>query len=100
MANGPGYTVNDLAFWGGLIAGLSGTHVLLMNLPAYRDVLAQMGLLDWARIITLVISLVVGVSLGAAAERTLRSYQHAKKNRPRPDDHDGRPWDEHGEPRR
>ena len=69
------YTVNDLAFWGGLILGTSGTYVILTNLPAYHDVLNQMGAQDFARIITLVIAVIVGAALGAATERTLRSYQ-------------------------
>jgi hypothetical protein len=79
MSKGPGYTVHDLAFWGGLILGTSGTHVLLVNLPAYRDVLDQMGLLPFARIVTLGLSVLVGVALGGAAGSMLRRYQASKK---------------------
>ena len=79
MSKGPGYTVNDLAFWGGLILGTSGTHVLLVNLPAYRDLLDQMDLLPLARVITLGLSVLVGVALGAAAGSALRRYQESKK---------------------
>lgn len=79
MSKGPGYTVNDLAFWGGLILGTSGTHVLLTNLPAYADLLDRLDLLPFARIVTLVLSLMVGAALGAAAGSALRRYQASKK---------------------
>ena len=79
MAKGPGYTVNDLAFWGGMILGTSGTHVLLTNLPAYRDLLDQMDLLPFARLVTLGLSVLVGLALGGAAGSALRRYQESKK---------------------
>lgn len=82
---GPGYTVNDLAFWTGLIVGLSCTYVGLTSLPAYHDVLGQLGLADWTRIITLVIGGLVGVALGGAAERVARST--GKKRPPMNDEH-------------
>ena len=79
MARGPGYTVNDLAFWSGFIFGTAVTHVFLMNLPAYFDVLDQLGALPYARIITLIISALVGGAVGGAAGTALRNYQAAKK---------------------
>jgi hypothetical protein len=82
MSNGPGYTVNDLAFYGCLIPSLAVTHVLLMNLPAFHEVLDKMELQGFTRLIAGVISLIVGVAVGGAAERTLRSYQRAKKAAP------------------
>ena len=96
MSKGPGYTVNDLAFYGGLIAGTSGTHVVLMNLPAYFDVLGQLGLLAWARLIALLVALAVGSALGIAAERTLRSYQMSRKY---PRDYDDSEGYRDGDPR-
>ena len=79
MSKGPGYTVTDLAFWSGLILGTSCTHVVLMNIPAYFEVLDRLDLLPFARIVTLVISLVVGSALGGAAVAALRRYQESRK---------------------
>ncbi len=90
MSDGPGsYTVKDLAFWGGLIAGTICTHLTLVNLPAYHDMLGQLGLADWGRVITLIVSLMVGGALGAACERTWRSYQRYKKSQRVYDDSEG-----------
>lgn len=101
MANGPGYTVKDLCFWSGFILGTALTHIFLSNLPAYFDVLGQIGILEFARIITLIISVLVGGALGGAAMAVWNNYQAAKKNAPqedyRRDYHEDR--DEH-DPRR
>lgn len=79
MASGPGYTVKDLAFWGGFILGTAVTHVFLSNLPAYFEVLDQIGILPFARIVTLIISVLVGGALGGAAMAAWNNYQAAKK---------------------
>jgi hypothetical protein len=79
MAQDTGYTVKDLAFWSGLILGTSCTHVTLSNLPAFHDVLGQLGVQDFARIIILVISLAVGSALGGAFLALFNRYQKSKK---------------------
>src|SRR5437763_15378729 len=79
MSKGSGYTVTDLAFWSGLILGMSCTHVVLMNIPAYFEVLDRLDLLPFARIVTLVLSLLVGSALGGTAVAALRRYQASKK---------------------
>ncbi|MBY0459945.1 MAG: hypothetical protein K2V38_21725 [Gemmataceae bacterium] len=76
---GPGYTVNDLAFYGGLMLGMSGTFLVLTNLPAYRDVLGQLGMLEFARLVTLLISGVVGIALGGFLQSQVQRYQDSRK---------------------
>lgn len=88
---GPGYTVNDLAFWTGFIAGTSCTYMVLKSLPAFTDVLQQLNLGDWAQIIALISSVLVGAALGAAAERTVRSFDKPKQPTDEPQDREPRP---------
>ncbi len=79
MSSGPGYTVNDLAYYGGLMLGLSGTYTVLMNWDAYHELLDKLDLLPFARLVTLVLSFMVGAVLGAIALAALRRYQEAQK---------------------
>jgi hypothetical protein len=67
---GPGYTINDLVYWGGLIGGVVVTHLALM--PVEMHNLAR-----------LVISLVVGVGVGYLCEK---AYDKSKGRRGPPPD--------------
>jgi hypothetical protein len=72
--SGPGYTVADLVWYSGLIAGMVGTYFALMPL----------GVQKW---VSLVAGLVVGIGLGWLGETI---YRQSKRRRP-PDRQDGPP---------
>jgi hypothetical protein len=64
---GPGYTINDLVYWGGLMAGLGVTYLALKPL-------------GWHPIVQLLLSLVAGVGVGYVCEKI---YDQSKR-RPGP----------------
>jgi hypothetical protein len=57
---GPGYTVNDLVYWGGFILTTAAVHLTLMATT------------EWHRLVILLISAACGFVVGTAAELLFR----------------------------